>query len=111
MALLWEQSWGFFASVTGIAFILLYAWRMAFGDRHLLDFAGVLLTPATITISQHTCICPACRKPQLPRKEGCLACGTPLEEMSRWEWVKGKKPRPTDPAQASRRRTTQRPPA
>lgn len=87
LALLWEQSWSFFLFITGVSFVLIYGWRLIFGDRHLLDFASTLITLPVVTISQEQCICTACYEPQAPRNEGCFACGAKLEEISEWEWV------------------------
>jgi hypothetical protein len=91
IALLWQSSLEFFLFASAIGFILTYLYRIIFGDRFLFDFFLSLANGPSPILDQESYLCPQCHQPQLFRREGCRTCGAPLEEMSRWKWVRTSK--------------------
>ena len=85
-ALLWKQAAAFFAFSTAFAFVIIYLYRLIFGDRFIFDFAASLINGPSPPLDQESYFCPSCHKPQLFRPNGCEVCGAALEKMSHWEW-------------------------
>lgn len=88
IAFLWESKLELFVFATALGFILTYLYRVVFGDRFLFDFFLSLANGPSPISNDESYMCPHCHQPQLFRTEGCRNCGAPLEEMSRWKWVR-----------------------
>jgi hypothetical protein len=88
MAFLWQSTIDVFLFASAIGFIVIYLYRVIFGDRFLFDFFLSLANGPSPILDQESYLCPQCQHPQLFRRDGCRICGAPLEEMSRWKWVR-----------------------